>query len=123
MPADRTPAEKLTAAAEKLDALIADVYPLPWYEAPVRLVPHRGIFDAKNREIATVYEESETPKVSALIVTLVNTVSPLAVLLRDEACDASGYTTPDEIERARQYWALMLDLARAILATKESAHA
>lgn len=113
--ADRTPAAMLTAAADRLGALLAEVYPLPWYESPVRLVPHRGIFDALNREIATAYEESEVPRVSALVVALVNAGPDLVALLRGIADwhEGSGTTEwPPGTERTRA-------LARAILGEAE----
>jgi hypothetical protein len=111
---DLTPAEKLTAAADLLDALIADVYPLPWHEGPVRLRPHRGIFDAKNREIATAYEQSDTPKVSALVVALVNAGPTLVALLRFNANIIDALP----LDRAEMFEA-ELALADAILAAKE----
>lgn len=92
---DRTPAQTLTAAADKLDTLLAEVYPLPWTEAPVRLVPHRAVFDAKGWEIATVYERSEVARVSALVVALANAGRPLVDLLRNSVpLDGRGHVRP-----------------------------
>ena len=110
-----TPTDLLQAAADKLDALLAEVYPLPWSESPVRLIPHRGIYDAADREIATVYEETEAARVSALIVALGNAGPALVGWLRFAARGVDADTVQHGADFAERWADEALTVARAIL--------
>ncbi len=130
---DRSPHELLTAAADRLDTLLAEATPGPWTNlGPDSLAPWT-VYDRQwSIASTTVYDHNEplSNKPGATGPAYINAdanaayiaaMNPLvgryiATWLREAAIDAGGYAS----DRVPDFFPDELAVARAILAAKEA---